>query len=146
VRIAALFARDAGERPAGLRREMETTMQWGFGLFRDETAMRSGLDAVQALRERYANVYLQDKGSIFNLDLIHALQLGALLDIAWMCAEGALPRRESRGCHFRQDFPAMHNEQFLKHTILRRTTAGEMELSYDDVTIEDIEPEAEVKY
>ena len=144
--IDRLLARDNGERPAALRREMEKALQDNFGLFKNETGMRAGLDAIVALRERYANVYAQDKGSIFNHDLIHILQLGCMLDVAWMCARASIERRESRGGHYRTDFEHLDNERFLKHSMLRRGPGGEMDLSYKPVTIEDIEPQAEVKY
>ena len=66
--------------------------------------------------------------------------------LAWMCAEGSISRTESRGCHYRTDHRKMDNQRFLRHTMLRRGDDGEMKLSYNDVTIEDIQPEAEVKY
>ena len=146
VRIEALLARSEGERPVAIRREMETIMQASFGLFKDDAGTRAGLEAILSLRGRYGNVYAQDRGATFNQDLLQVLQLENMLDVAWMCAEGSRLRQESRGGHFRTDFPKLDNDRFLRHTMLSRTSDGEMQLSHEDVTIEDIEPEAEVKY
>jgi succinate dehydrogenase/fumarate reductase flavoprotein subunit len=108
--------------------------------------MTRGLDAIRALRDRKSNMYLQDKGTTFNQDLVLLLQTENMLDVAWMCAEGSLPREESRGGHYRTDFPKIDNERFLKHTVLRQGPDGDMVRSYCPVTIEEIEPQAEVKY
>jgi len=145
-RITGILARDGTRRPAAIRAEMEAVMRRSFGLFRSKDLMRQGLQDILRLRERAATVGVQDKGRTFNHDLFLLLQLEAMLDVAWMCAAGALPRQESRGCHYRNDFERLDNERFLKHTILRRGPDGAMELSYKDVTIEDIRPQAEVKY
>jgi len=145
-RIRALFDRPSGERPAAVRRDMEQVMRTRFGLFKEGAAMREGLATILKLRERAAGVSVQDKGGVFNHDLVHVLQLESLLDVAWMCAEASIPRLESRGCHYRTDAPHMDNEHWLKHTMMRRSKSGEMRINYKPVTIEDIQPKAEVKY
>jgi succinate dehydrogenase / fumarate reductase flavoprotein subunit len=145
-RIADILAREDGERPAAVRDEMEGIMRAHFGLFKDAEGMTRGLEAIRALRDRRTGMYLHDKGSTFNQDLVLLLQTEYMLDVAWMCAEGSLPREESRGGHYRTDFPKIDNERFLKHTVLRRGPDGDMVRSYCPVTIEDIEPQAEVRY
>ena len=146
ARLEALLARGSGERPAVLRREMEQAMRAAFGLFKNEAAMRQGLQALVALRGRAQNLLLEDKGTTFNHDLFLALQLENLLDAAWLCAASSIPRTESRGCHYRTDYPRIDNARFLKHTLVRRQPDGDLTLSYADVRIEDVQPEAEVKY
>ncbi|NQT87404.1 FAD-dependent oxidoreductase [bacterium] len=146
ARIDGILAREGGERPAVVRREMEKAMRENFGVFKNAEGMARGLDAVRGLRERVDGLYVQDKGSTYNQDLVLLLQLEHMLDVAWMCAEGSLPREESRGGHFRTDFPKLDNERFLQHTLLRRGPDGDMVRSYCPVTLEDIEPLTEVKY
>jgi succinate dehydrogenase / fumarate reductase flavoprotein subunit len=125
---------------------MEQAMRDHFGLFKAQASMEEGKEKILALRERFGNVWVEDKGSVFNHNLIVTLQLESVLDVALMNAVTSLPRQESRGGHYRTDFPKMDNANFLKHSILRRGPDGEMDLSWRAVTIEDIEPEAEVKY
>ncbi len=145
-RIKALLDRERGEQVASLRAEMEQAMIKGFGIFRNQTLMREGLAKITQLQERYQNVSVRDKGSIYNLNLLRALELGDMLDLARIVAEGAIARKESRGAHFREDYPEMDNQQFLKHTLMKKNQKGEPELSYKDVVIEDIEPLDEIRY
>ncbi|HPD13906.1 MAG TPA: FAD-binding protein [Planctomycetota bacterium] len=146
ARLMGILRREGGERPVAVRTAMEAAMRRSFGLFRNRELMSQGLDEILALRERAERVAVQDKGRTFNHDLFLVLQLEAMLDVAWMCAAGAIRREESRGCHYRNDFERLDNERFLKHTLARRAPDGSMALSYKAVTIEDITPQAEVKY
>jgi len=145
-RINAMLARTRGERAAVIRREMEKTMVNSFGIFRDESVMQPGLDKLLELKARYQNVMVEDKGKAYNLDLVRALELGCMLDLAQVIAIGALARKESRGAHYREDFPGMDNANFLKHTIVTRDQDGNPQLGYKPVVIEDIEPLAEIRY
>ncbi|MDP6439502.1 MAG: FAD-dependent oxidoreductase [Candidatus Brocadiia bacterium] len=145
-RINALMARAEGEPSVPIRNAMEAAMRDHFQLFKDDADMRRGLEKIRRLIERYRNVIVRDKGRVFNHELIHALELESMLDVAWMSAEGSLARLESRGGHYRTDYPKLDNENFLRHTMYSRGPDGGPELSRSDVTIEDIEPEAEIKY
>ena len=145
-RIEGLLSRRGDLRPAVLRVEMETTMRGSFGLFKEAAAMKEGLAKICGLQERLGRAVLQDSGAVFNLDLVHLLELENLLDVARLCAEASIPRQESRGGHYRTDFPAMDNVNWLKHTLMHRTSDGGVRTSYKPVTIEDVLPEAEVKY
>ncbi len=145
-RLKKLFQREKGERAATIRKEMEKTMIDNFGIFRIEKNMKEGLNKLTELRERYQNVILADKGKSYNLDLIRVLELGNMLELAHVIAVGAIHRKESRGAHYREDFPKMDNRNFFKHTIARRNAQGFPELSYKDVVVEDIEPLDEIKY
>jgi succinate dehydrogenase / fumarate reductase flavoprotein subunit len=145
-RLAEMTSRNEGERPVEVRQEMEKVMRETFRVFKKHDDMENGLGMLRSLRERGRQVALQDEGTVFNMDLVHALQLQSMLDVALMSAETSLLRKESRGGHFRRDFPKMDNRNFLHHSIVRRSADGEMEFDKLPVTIEDIQPEAEVKY
>jgi succinate dehydrogenase / fumarate reductase flavoprotein subunit len=79
--------------------------------------MRQALNDIEALRERYRNVGIQDRGKRFNLDLLEAVELGFLLEIAEVVTVAAIHRKESRGGHFREDFPDRDDENFMQHTM-----------------------------
>jgi succinate dehydrogenase / fumarate reductase flavoprotein subunit len=144
--FAALFAGEGREHGPTLRREMEAAMVADFGLFREEARMRQGLNRIAGLAARFAGVRVRERELVFNLELIRTLELRAMLDIAHACALAALPRQESRGSHYRLDYPEMDNGNFLKHSLVSRTESGELSLSYRLVTIVDTEPLAEIKY
>lgn len=118
--LRRLLDRQGGERPYVLREELGSSMLENFGVFRREERMVSQREIVAGLRERYRNVHVEDKGSVFNNDLTQAIELGALLDIAACMLEGGIARKESRGAHARPyDYPTRDDEQFLKHSIVR---------------------------
>ena len=145
-RLALLFRRGSGERAAPIRQEMEAAMITSFGIFRNEQVMQQGLAKIEELRERIQRVFLADKGTVYNLDLVRVLELQNMLDLAHVIAVGALARQESRGAHFREDFPKMDNPNFLKHTLVRQDTDAKLQLDYKPVVIEDFEPLAEIRY
>ena len=86
-------------------------------MFRDERSLTEALNVIASLRERYKNISVQDKGKRFNLDLLEAVELGFLLDMAQVMAVAALHRTESRGGHFREDFPERDDENFMLHSM-----------------------------
>ncbi len=145
-KLDRLLSREKGESVASIRKGMEATMINSFGIFRKEDLMQQGLQQLVELKERYQTVIIEDKGKVYNLNLFRALELENMLDLAHVIAVGALARKESRGAHFREDFPKMDNPNFLKHTIMVRDTQGNPQLSYRPVTIEDIQPLEEIKY
>jgi succinate dehydrogenase / fumarate reductase flavoprotein subunit len=101
--------------------------------------MQAAVDKVHELQERYRRVGLQDKGKTFNTELLEAIELGYLLDLAEVTAASALARKESRGAHSREDYPDRDDETWLKHTLAYRTEKG-VELKYKPVTITRFEP------
>ncbi|SHG50295.1 succinate dehydrogenase flavoprotein subunit [Streptoalloteichus hindustanus] len=106
-----------GERIADIRSELQTTMDLNASVYRTEDTLKQALTDVQALKERYARVSIQDKGKRFNTDLLEAVELGFLLDLAEILVQGALNRKESRGGHAREDYQARDDVNFLRHTM-----------------------------
>ncbi len=138
--LERLLSRTEGERPWAIRNELAESMHRNFGLFRDERRMLEQRDTIAALRERYANVVVEDKGRVFNSDLTQALELGSLLDLAACMLEPGIARKESRGAHSRPgDYPERDDEHFLKHSIVRWRDGGP-ELGWAPVTITKWQP------
>ncbi len=105
------------ERVAQIRKELQDTMDANVQVFRDERSLTEALNVIASLRERYKNISVQDKGKRFNLDLLEAVELGFLLDMAQVMTVAALHRKESRGGHFREDFPERDDENFMLHSM-----------------------------
>jgi succinate dehydrogenase / fumarate reductase flavoprotein subunit len=116
-----------------------------FGVFRQEEKMLRQLEILADLRERYRNVYVEDKGDVFNSDLTQAIELGNMLDTALCMIEAGIWRKESRGAHARpHDYPTRDDANFMKHSITRWSGDG-VELSTSPVRVTKYEPE-ERKY
>ena len=115
--LERMLAGTGGERVADLRRALQESMDLGAQVFRTAESLTQTLTDIRRLRERYADVTVQDKGRTFNTDLMEAVELGFLIDLAEVVVLGALAREESRGGHFREDFPARDDEKFMKHTM-----------------------------
>jgi succinate dehydrogenase / fumarate reductase flavoprotein subunit len=113
----------SGERLAHVRRDLQNTMDANAQVFRTEESLRQAHADIAALQERYRHVSVQDKGKVYNTDLLEALELGFLLDIAEVVVVGALNRQESRGGHFREDFPKRDDANFMQHTMAYRRPA-----------------------
>jgi succinate dehydrogenase / fumarate reductase flavoprotein subunit len=122
--LETMRSRPQGERVSDVRRELQQTMDTNAQVFRTAESLRQAFQDIQVLQERYSRVSVQDKGRSFNTDLIEALELGFLLDIAETVVVGALNRRESRGGHFREDYPKRDDEHFMEHTMAYRRVPG----------------------
>jgi fumarate reductase flavoprotein subunit len=139
------FRKDGGkERIATVRQEMQKAMEEGAGIYRDEQKMEQACKTLRTLRERFKHIIIEDRGSTFNTEVMNALELDFMLDVAEAVANSALMRRESRGSHHRTDFPKRDDENFLKHTLAYRTPDGP-KIEYLPVTITRWTPE-ERKY
>lgn len=145
-RLDRQFLRKDGgkERIATVRQEMQKTMEEGAGIYRDEEKMQKTCKTLRTLRERFKNIIIEDRGTTFNTEIMNALELDFMLDVAEAVANSALLRRESRGSHTRTDFPKRDDEHFLKHTLAYRTPDGP-KIDYLPVTITRWQPE-ERKY
>ncbi|MEU0025276.1 succinate dehydrogenase flavoprotein subunit [Streptomyces sp. NPDC006335] len=108
------------ERVSVLRRELQETMDANVMVFRTEQTIKTAVEKIAELRERYKNVAIQDKGRRFNTDLLEAIELGNLLDLAEVMAVSALARKESRGGHYREDYPNRDDVNFMRHTMAYR--------------------------
>ncbi|MBA4861536.1 succinate dehydrogenase flavoprotein subunit [Streptomyces sp. PSKA54] len=108
------------ERVAEIRRELQDTMDANVMVFRTEQTIKTAVEKIGELRERYRNVAIQDKGKRFNTDLLEAIELGNLLDLAEVMAISALARKESRGGHYREDYPNRDDVNFMRHTMAYR--------------------------
>ncbi len=116
-----------GERVATLRAELQETMDANMQVFRSEETIKEALAKIDELRRRYKDVQIQDKGKRFNLDLLEAVELGFLLDMAEVMTVAALHRQESRGGHYREDFPDRDDENFMLHSMLYNDAEAETE-------------------
>jgi len=112
-----LLTGNGTERVAQIRKELQDTMDANMQVFRTKESLEQVLRDIASFEERYKNVTVQDKGKRFNLDLLEAVELGFLLDMAKVMTVGALHREESRGGHYREDFPDRNDEKFMKHSM-----------------------------
>ncbi len=111
---------EGGERVALIRKELQDIMDANVQVFRTEETLLEALSVIESLEERYTRITVQDKGKRFNLDLLEAVELGFLLDMAKVMTAAALHRQESRGGHFREDFPERDDENFMTHSMAYR--------------------------
>ncbi len=135
-RIANQFIRKEGgrERIATLRTEMNQALEAGAGIYREEASLRDTCSRLASLRQRFAHIRLDDRSQVFNTELIVALELEFMLDLAEAVAHSARARTESRGSHQRTDYPQRDDENFLRHTMAYRT-GGPPRIEYLDVVI-----------
>jgi succinate dehydrogenase/fumarate reductase flavoprotein subunit len=130
-----------GERPWQIRNDLGTSMLENFGVFRREDQMAKQIEIIDELRERYARgVVIEDKGDVFNSDLVQAIELGNMIDLAACMLQAGIARKESRGAHARPyDYPDRDDENFMQHSITRWVDDGP-ELSYKDVRYTKFDP------
>ena len=140
-RIDGMLSRKGTENHSDIRAEMKETMIKKVGIFRDKPLMEEALANVRALKARFANITVQNKGKGYNLDLIRALELEGMLDVAEAIAVGALKREESRGAHSRLDFKERDDVKFLQHTIATYSPKGPI-ITYSPVKVTKYKPEA----
>ncbi|HOA23101.1 MAG TPA: succinate dehydrogenase flavoprotein subunit [Aggregatilineales bacterium] len=130
---------------AALREEMQETMMRYVSVFRTEEGMQQALDKIRELKERYrTDLRIDDRGHIFNYDMLEAWELGSLLDLAEVTTVAALARTESRGAHSRDDYPQRDDVNWLKHSLAHRKPDGSIELTYKPVVITKYEPKERV--
>ncbi len=118
--LEGIRTRPDGERVADIRRELQQTMDTNAQVFRTAESLAQALADVKALQKRYQAISVQDKSRTFNTDLLEAVELGFLLDVAETVVVGALNRNESRGGHFREDFPKRDDAGYMRHTLAYR--------------------------
>ncbi|MFJ1793477.1 succinate dehydrogenase flavoprotein subunit [Kitasatospora griseola] len=111
------------ESVAQIRKELQESMDTNVSVYRTGKTLQQAVEDVTALKERFKNVAIQDKGSRYNTDLLEAIELGNLLDLAEVLVVSALAREESRGGHYREDFPTRDDVKFMQHTMAYREVA-----------------------
>ncbi len=131
--ISRLLESIDGERIAAIRKDLQDTMDRNAQVYRtDESLARADAD-IQRLKQRYARASIGDHGKRFNSDLLEAVELGFLLDLAEVLVAGARARTESRGAHFREDHPLRDDVNFMRHTMAYRSESGDIRLDYKPV-------------
>ncbi len=143
--IEALKARADGERQGVIRREMKDVMTDKVGVYRTEEPLAEAVEALAGLKERYERVLVDNKGHAFNYDLVDALELQGMLELAEVTAITALERTECRGSHWRIDHLGRNDEEWLKHSMATYNPDGPPSLEYSDVIITKYQP-TERKY
>jgi succinate dehydrogenase / fumarate reductase flavoprotein subunit len=143
AQLDALLSGDGSERVTDIANEMKQVMFEHVGVFRVEDGMQQAVEKVQELKERFTHVKVQDRGKIFNTDLLNAWEISNLLDLAEVTAVSALARKESRGAHARDDYQKRDDGKWLKHT-LAWMRDGKVELGYKPVTLTKYEPQERV--
>ena len=135
-RIGSMLAADGGtERIADIRDEMQSTMEDSAGIFRSGESLVKGVDQLAQLQQRLRNARLSDQTRAFNTELVAALELANMLDIAECMLHSALQREESRGAHQRTDFTARDDSNFLNHALAYRELDGSTRIERSPVTI-----------
>jgi len=114
-------------------------------VFRDADGLNQAHEVVRRLKEEAETAWIDDQGTVFNQDVLGALELGFLLDCAEATVVSAIERKESRGAQFRTDFPERNDDEWLKHINVSRNGSDVPEVSYSPVTITQWQPE-ERKY
>jgi succinate dehydrogenase / fumarate reductase flavoprotein subunit len=127
------------EKVAVLRKELQDTMDLNAQVYRTEESLNEALAKIAELRKRYENVQVQDKGMRFNTDLLEAVELGFLLDLAEVLVVTAKERRESRGGHFREDYPERNDDKFMVHSMAYKK-GSKIKIDWKPVTITNYQP------
>jgi len=131
------------ERAADIRSALQQTMMDHVSVFRENAGLETALDTIKELQERYRHLHIDDRGRRFNTEVLEAFELGSLLDLAEVTTTAALARTESRGAHWREDFPKRDDVNWLKHSLAYRKN-GEIVLKYKPVTITQWQPKERV--
>jgi succinate dehydrogenase / fumarate reductase flavoprotein subunit len=135
------------ERVGALRTELQEKMMEKVGIFRNEKDLKEMASEIKSLRERYNEIVIDDKGKVFNTDLMEAIELGNLIGTAEPIIYGALARQESRGAHSREDYPKRDDKKWLRHTLTYKATGKTREprIDFKPVSITRFQPK-ERKY
>ena len=123
------------ERLAPLRDDMQKTMEESAGIYRNGDSLGRAAQTLRGLRERFADLAVEDRSLTFNTGAIAAMELSFMLDVADAIVNSALRREESRGAHQRTDFPARDDQRFLAHSVIHRAPDGSSRVEYRPVTI-----------
>jgi fumarate reductase flavoprotein subunit len=146
ARIDALRGAKRGEEKISrIRDEMNDALESGCGVYREQASMAAAAKALAGLQQRIPRLALSDASRVFNTELVAALELQNMLDVAEAVANAALARKESRGAHACSDYPARNDREYLHHSLVTRGSDGHPQVGHKSVTLGIWEPE-ERKY
>jgi succinate dehydrogenase / fumarate reductase flavoprotein subunit len=134
------LAKTGNEKLYVLRTELQEWMMDKCGIFRNEADLKAMVEKLKELKERFKNISIQDKGTVFNTDLMEALEMENLLLNAEATVYSALNRNESRGAHTREDFPKRDDENWMKHSFITINESGDPKITYKPVTVTRYKP------
>jgi len=138
--IMSLFHHKGSESIPALRNEMNQVMEAGAGIYRSEESLLTAVAEMAKIKKRFADIELDDKSNVYNTDLIQALELGSMIDVARAMAVSALNREESRGSHQRLDHVERNDDDYLKHTLAIFAGDADPSIEYRDVVITKSQP------
>ncbi|HTW39833.1 MAG TPA: FAD-binding protein [Thermoplasmata archaeon] len=141
--LRAWSSRKDGEDPATLRKEMQQTMEKYVGIYRNEADLLEGLNRIRAIKARFPNIQVVDQSKVYNVNLTDALEIGHMLTLAETVVVGAYARTESRGAHFRTDYPKRDDAHWMRHTLALKGPQGPV-LSYSPVSYTRWDPKERV--
>tara|TARA_B100001029_G_scaffold137139_1_gene116178 strand:+ start:1376 stop:3058 length:1683 start_codon:yes stop_codon:yes gene_type:complete len=140
-RIKSIMETEGKFRVSEVRNEMAVAMTKGIGVFRDQKSMEYAKSVVDKTKIKYRDsIRIDNKGKVYNTDLLFALELGNMIDCAESIVHGALTRKESRGAHFRTDLTERNDKDWLKHTLVIKDLEGEITVKTPDVSITQWQP------
>ena len=142
-KIHRLLSHKGHEKIDPIRKRMQAVMVEYGSVFRNEEGLKKGIEEIRSLKDRYQDIEVVNRGKDFNYELMEAIELGHQLHISEVILSSALQRKESRGAHFREDFPARADQYYLEHTLVFQTPR-EPEVRYKPVKITRFQPEARV--
>jgi succinate dehydrogenase / fumarate reductase flavoprotein subunit len=143
-KLQKILKRVGTESVDAIRKEMQSIMTEHCSSFRNEKSLKEGFDKIRELKSRYGNIRVKNKGKSFNYELMEAIEVGHQLETAEVMLFGALNRKESRGAHYREDYPERDDYNYLKHTLIMKSHEGP-KVIYKPVKITKFQPE-ERKY
>jgi succinate dehydrogenase / fumarate reductase flavoprotein subunit len=144
--IGEIIGRDrSGRRISEIKDELGTTLNRYCAVFRDQEGLTKAHEVVRRLKEEAKTAYIDDRGTVFNQDVLGAIELGYMLDCAEAIVVAAIERKESRGAQYRTDFPERNDAEWLKHIDISVNGDDTPKVSYSPVTITQWQPE-ERKY
>ncbi len=137
--LSTLLERQGGEKTGAIKKDLQLLMMDKCSVFRDEEGLSAAAGELEGLRQRSGNIRVMDKGKKFNTEVLEAIELGHMINLAEAVIRSALGRRESRGAHYREDYPERDDNNWLKHTFafLRE---GKMTFGYSPVSITKLPP------
>ena len=138
--IEAFFQSNGNESSYLIRKEMRQMMLDKCSVFREEKNLEDALKTIRKLKGRYKNIALKNRGRVFNQEIIETLELGFMLDLSETIVASAMARKESRGAHYREDFPNRDDKNFLKHTLIKASASGDPVISYKSVVVTRFQP------